>query len=462
MFSILFGRLLKEERGARRFKLAGFAVAANMVAKALGFLVVLYSTRVALAQLGAERFGVWVTISTIATLLGFLDLGVSNALISRVATLNTSDAKDSKLRWIISGGLLALFAIGAVVAAVLIAVFATASLNTWFRGISPEVASEARLTGYAFAISFGLSMLGQGAFKIYSGLQQAWIANMASAVGWFVSLLLLYVSSSISLPMWFYLAATYGVQQVVGTLLLLGLARQGYIGRTPSLALAMGALRGEFLHQGKMFFFIQIAFAVGWGSNQFILSSMLGPTESATFGVLQRLFMIVQVGLAVLNLPLWAMYADAYAHQEQSFIRSLLKRSFTTTVMFSVMGVAVLLAGQTIFISILSGGTLEVSRPSALIMAAWTVLEACGISFSMYLNGLGRIRPQAITGSIHTIGSLPIKVASVHYFGLNGLLTAMIISYGIFVALPMLTVFRNECFGTTKSKFNPNLESAKS
>ena len=443
----LVGQLLHGERGARRFKLAGFAIIANILSKALGFLVIIYSTRVALEQLGAERFGVWITIASIAMLLGFMDLGISNSLIGRVAQVSAREHSDLSLPKLISGGLLALLVIGLAVGCLMMLVFAVAPLGVWFKGISPLVASEARITGFVFAAMFGLSIAGQGVFKIYAGIQHGWIAHLTSATGWIGSLVMISFASRFHAPMWYFLFATYGVQQIAGLILSIGLARRGLIeGPRQMLAGARLLRRDVLFKQGQMFFVVQIAFAIAFGSNQLILSSMIGPTEAASFSVLQRMFMIVQVALTIVNLPLWAMYADAFAHGEIGFIRSLLKRSMFMTLASSCIGVLVLVGLQNYLVGFLTGEKMTIVGSTVTIMAVWTVIEACGTSFAMYLNGVGRVKPQAVLGVVHTIGGLPAKIIGVHFFGLNGLLCAIILSYLIFTAAPLLTFYKSECF----------------
>lgn len=443
----VLGDLLTGERGVKRFQLAGFAIGANMISKALGFLVLIYSTRVALEQLGAQRFGVWVTISTIATLLGFMDLGVSNALIGRVAALNSQNRLDARLVRIVSGGLLTLLGLGFVIGLLLVMIFFLAPLTAWFRGIPGLVAEEARVTGYLFAVCFGLSLAAQGVFKVYIGIQQAWIGHLVSACGWVTSIILLSFAPNLEAPMWFYLFATYGIQQLFGCALSIGLLRRGLIRKPKNLMLGIQDLKGDgLLAQGQMFFVIQIAYAIGWGANQFILSYLIGPAEAASFSVLQRLFMIVQVALTILNLPLWAMYADAFSHEEIGFVRGLLKRSMLTTLLCSIIGVVALILVQRVAVAFLSGHAVDVRQSSVLLMAAWTVVEACGIAFSMYLNGIGRVRPQAITGLFHTIIGLPVKILAVRYFGMDGLIVAMVGTYLFFSVIPLLTLYRSECF----------------
>lgn len=445
--SRLFGELLSGERSAKRFKLAGLAIGANVISKALGFLVLIYSTRVALEQLGPERFGVWITVSSISVLLGFMDFGVSNALISRIAGLSSRHPSEDTLPRIASCGLIILLGFGVIVAALLCLIFSCAPLSTWFKGISPIVTHEARWTGYTFSMAFGVSLSAQGVLKIYSGMQLGWVANLTTACGWIASLFLIALAPRFNAPMWFYLFATYGVQQLSAIALSCGLWRRGLLILPKNFAAEVRNLRKDAVFkQGQLFFIIQIAFAVGWGANQLILSSMLGPAEAGVFSVLQRLFMVVQVPLTIVNLPLWAMYSDAYAHREFLFIRKLLKRSMLTTLACSLVGGAIIIAGQRIFVGLLSGHKVSIAESTVILMAVWTVVEACGIAYSMYQNGVGRIRPQALTGVVHTLASVPIKIVAVRYFGLNGLVAAILFSYTIFIALPYVSIFRAESF----------------
>lgn len=444
----LAGRLLSSERGVTRFKLAGLAVCANVFSKALAFVVLIYSTRIALDHLGADRFGVWMTISSVAVLLSFMDLGLSNALIGRVAELKAGKKSSSRL---ITAGLLALCAIGMLAAVLLSVLFALVPLTSWFKGIGDAVAAEARITGYVFAVLFGLSLPAQGLFKIYVGLQHGWVSNLASAFGWALSLLLIVLSTRFDAPMWFYLFATFGVQQLVSLGLIGGIARRGLLARPRELIGSWSALKTDALVQrGQMFLVIQIAVAVVWGSNQVILSAVIGPAEAAVFGVLQRYFMIVQVPLTLLNAPLWAMFADAHAHNEAPFIGALLKRSMAVTLFASLAGVALLVALGDVGVNLLAKNHVSVSAVAMGLMAVWTLLDVCGNAFSMYLNGVGAIRPQALTAIAYMIASLPMKVAGAYFLGLNGLLSVMIATYVLFTVIPFITIFRSECMSASR------------
>jgi O-antigen/teichoic acid export membrane protein len=447
----LLGPLMHGERGARRVRLAGLAIGANVVSKALGFVVLLYSTRVALTHLGTERFGIWSTIASIATLLSFMDLGLSNAFITHVAAFNAGNTRSRDFPKLISAGLMVLCGVGIIAALLLVGVSDLLPLGSLFKGIDPNVEAETRLTGYVFAILFGLSLPAQTIYKIYSGLQQGWITHTATGTGWLLSLVLIALAPRFDAPMWFYLFATFGIQQLMSMTLVGGLLRRRLLVRPTNVRQTFFTMeRDALFEQGRYFFIIQFTWAIVWGSNQAILSSISGPTDAGTFSVLQRFFMAVLIGLAIINAPLWAMYADARAHSEVGYIRSLLKRSMAVTLVASLVGVFALLAAAPLILPVIVGNRLQLTHSALELMAVWTVLEACGNAFSMYLNGVGATRPQAIAATAYMLTSIPLKILAVRHFGLNGMLVVMSAAYVVCAVLPLLTIFRSECLSPAR------------
>jgi O-antigen/teichoic acid export membrane protein len=74
-------------------------------------LVMVLSVSLTIPYLGAERFGVWMTIASFAGMLSFLDLGIGNALTNRVSYVESRN-NNKLLRNTISGGIGVLLVIG--------------------------------------------------------------------------------------------------------------------------------------------------------------------------------------------------------------------------------------------------------------------------------------------------------------------------------------------------------------
>ena len=79
-----FDQSTESGRNSERYRLALWSVIANVGSKGIAMAVMVLSVSMTLPYLGAERFGVWMTIASLVGMLVFLDLGVGNALINTV------------------------------------------------------------------------------------------------------------------------------------------------------------------------------------------------------------------------------------------------------------------------------------------------------------------------------------------------------------------------------------------
>ena len=97
---------LPESRDGRIVK----AVSTGAAARLLSAGLTLVSLPLAVRYLGAERYGVWATITTTAVWINLLDLGIANTLTNSISRAYALDDKASAARYftnalLISGGI---------------------------------------------------------------------------------------------------------------------------------------------------------------------------------------------------------------------------------------------------------------------------------------------------------------------------------------------------------------------
>src|SRR5687768_8312192 len=78
-------RTTAEGRARERQRRAMLASGAAAVAKVVRVLTIFASVPLAIGYLGAERYGLWLTISSVAAFLTFADLGLGNGLLNAVS-----------------------------------------------------------------------------------------------------------------------------------------------------------------------------------------------------------------------------------------------------------------------------------------------------------------------------------------------------------------------------------------
>ena len=73
---IPFDTSSEQGRSDERHRLAALTVMANILSRGLGMIAMIFTVKLTVPYLGAERFGVWMTIASFAGMLSFMDLGV--------------------------------------------------------------------------------------------------------------------------------------------------------------------------------------------------------------------------------------------------------------------------------------------------------------------------------------------------------------------------------------------------
>jgi O-antigen/teichoic acid export membrane protein len=158
-------------RASERYRLAAWAVLANVASKGAAMAVMVLSVSLTIPYLGAQRFGIWMTVASFAGMLTFLGLGVGNALTNHVAS-RSAQSDVAMLRRAISGGLGLLLMIGCVVGAGL---WLLAAWLPWAKLIKVDDALlllEAQSAAKLFALLFGLNLFTTGIQSVFAGLQR--------------------------------------------------------------------------------------------------------------------------------------------------------------------------------------------------------------------------------------------------------------------------------------------------
>lgn len=416
-------------RAAERYRLAAWAILANVASKAAALAVMVLSVSLTVSYLGAQRFGIWMTIASFSGLLAFLGMGVGNALTNHVAD-RSAKCDSVLLRQAISGGLGFLLMIGVVVGTGL---FLLASWLPWAWFIKVDDAAlllEARDAAQLFAVLFGLTLFTSGIQSVFAGLQRTFEVYLASALGSLFASLALWMSAQAQAGIPMLLAATLGVQ-TLSTLLLLGLLLQRNLFSLRQIKLAVQQESSGLLRVGGLFFILQVGTMVGWGADALIISSALGPAQVAVYSITQRLFQFVTQPLAIVNMPLWGAYADAHAKGDVAFIRRTFKASMLLTLVGSLLGALFLFAVGEWVLSYWTHGSVDVPILLIGLIALWTVFECCGGAFAMFLNGVQVVRQQVIVVFAFCALVLPLKVLGVQWIGLVAIPSAAVIAYGL-------------------------------
>ena len=431
-----------EGRAAERYRLAALGVVANIASRVVGMALMVLTVHQTTPYLGAERFGVWATFASLAAMLSFMDLGIGNALINRVAHSAAADDPHA-LRSAICGGIGWLALIGVLAWLGLATLAGFIPWTTLFKLSNAGLGSEARSAALIFSGLFGLHVLSSGLLKVLIGQQRSFEAHVVTALGTLVACAAVWWATEQRLGVPSLLLAGFGVQSIAGLMVVPMLHRRGW--------LVFGQIWARMLEErkvlwrsGSLFLALQIGTMIGWGSDSLLLASLGGASQVAAFAVVQRLFQFASQPAAMLNAPLWAAYADAHARGDTSFARRTLVRTACWCVLGGAVACALLWSVGPRVIQIWTQGALSVPEALLALFAVWVVIEIAGTVFATYLNGNGVVREQFIVVTAFCLAALPLKAWATLRFGATGLVAATICTYSVVVIGMYATVFRRQ------------------
>jgi O-antigen/teichoic acid export membrane protein len=435
-----FDQTTSSGRSEERYRLALFSSIANIVSRAFSMLVMILSVSLTLGYLGAERFGVWMTIASLVGALSFLDLGIGNSLTNRVA--ETSNSLEQKyLRSVIGGGMMLLLIVSIIVAIILNGAYFFLPWHDIFKSQWGGNYVEISDAIYLFIWLFCTLIFTSGAQKIFYGLQRGYEAHIATIIGSFCSLFGLYLASlsKASIP---YLLISMMGGTILANLLLIGLLiirGQLSIKSLPDNLLLEAK---KIVRPSALFFLLQIGTMAAWGADNIIISSVLGATSVAVFSVTQRLFLISSQPITIVNSSLWPAFADASSSGDKDFIRRTLFRALLFTfICTSILLILVLSAGE-FLINKWTSGEIVVPFTFLIAYAAWSFLESIANSFAMFMNGCGIIKPQIFGLITLLIIAIPLKFLLIESFGLVGMQVGFLIFFVVNIVFWYGIVFR--------------------
>src|SRR5690242_19166527 len=185
--------LRNSARAEHRHRQAGKTFRADLFGKAVNIGVRLLSIPLSLQLLGAERYGLWLTVSSVLMWLNLSQMGFGGGLLNEIGKASARDDRVLMRRHI-STAYLVFLILALLVFAVILGIsqtpLAPALLGV---GKAPNLVPEARALFLVAGALFAASLLTNAVGPVCMGLQEGYLAYGTFAAGSVLSLVALLV-----------------------------------------------------------------------------------------------------------------------------------------------------------------------------------------------------------------------------------------------------------------------------
>lgn len=422
-------------RGAERNRRAALTGGAATLARVLQIGTSLVTVPITLKYLGNERFGLWMTISSVLAMAAFADFGVGNGVLNTVAKAFGKDDMEG-VRKAVSSGFALLNTIAAFLVLAFFAVYRFVNWADFFRVVSPQARAEAGPALAVFAVCFALNISMDVVLRVQLGLQQGYrygLWQICGSLAGFIGVLA-GVWLRVSLPVLVIAIAGAPIfSTALNAIHFFGFVRPDL---RPSRELVSRDVIDQIARLGGLFFVLQVVVAVSYSADNFIIARTLGAVNVPEYSIPQRMFALVTMMSAMLVAPLWPAYGEAISRGDIAWVRRTLRVSLLAVLALASAASATLLLLSQRLIHWWVGSRIHPPFPLLLGLAIWTVLSCCGDALASFLNGASVIRFQVAIASIFGIVCITAKILFIRHYGVAGIPWATILTYTLCAAIP--------------------------
>lgn len=428
-----------EGRSKERHRRMLFSSLASAVARAISIVAALISVPLTLHYLGAERYGMWLALSSFLALLSFADLGLGNGLLNRIAAAHGQDDRIA-IRGYVSSGFGMLTLIAMCILTIFWIAYPFVPWSGLFNVSDPVARAEAGPAIAVFAVCFALSIPAAIVQKVQVGLQESFVASVWQGLGSVLALVGVIAATWLQLGLpWLVLAFLGGplVAAVLNSLIFF-LRHQADIAPRPAAFSA--SLAVQTLRTGLLFLVLQVVAAASYSSDPLIIAHVLGPAAVPQYAVPERMFSLVGMVIALGLAPLWPAYGEAISRGDHAWVRKTVLRSIALAMGVAAIGSTILaLAGPTL-LHFWVGSAIQATPLLLGGLAVWKIIEAGGGSIAMFLNGAHVVRSQVAMAAFTAVSAVLMKFILLPIFGVAIAPVSMIASYVLFTAIPSVFI----------------------
>jgi O-antigen/teichoic acid export membrane protein len=416
----------------------------SIATKVVLAVTMLVSVPIALQHLGEERFGLWVTLTSLTAFLALTDLGIGSSVVNAVArAVGRGDRLGAAAS--VSSAFFMLLLQGALVLGGFAAAYGYIDWPAVF-GVQTDLAKAE--VGPALTVLVAIVALHQPmgmVQRVREGFQEGFRNTPWQIGGSLLALagLLLAARLGLGLP-WLVLATAGGplTASVANNIEHFGRDRPWLRPHWSSVAPDVG--RG-LLASGLIFLALGLLAFVGIYSDNLVISHLLGSAAVTEYALVQRLSFVAYLFQASI-ITLWPAYGEAMARGDNTWVRRAFKRSLTFSLAGAV-GIAALLAlaGPT-FIRVWARPDLT-PTPSLLYgFCAYIVVTALIGNIATIFNSGPLLRRQLWILGVAGPVAFILKVAFSSQYGLAGPIWATVIAFGFLYVVPGLFIARSMLF----------------
>ena len=415
-------------QGNSRTNLLVKNVFSSLILRGLGTAINFLFVPLVINFVNAERYGIWLTLSSVLTWFTLLDIGFGNGLRNKFSeAVALDDIKEQ--RKLIHTTAAVLILISAVIF-ILNVVFTDQIKWDEFLGVDASYRTELQQLVFLLISFFSLQFIFQIYNPIQYALQKPAMIARVILVGNALGLIGILYLREFSEPSLFNLGFVVMGSNVLSIFLFTAyffiVQRRDLIQKIERPTLDT---LGSIFSLGIKFFFLNIAYMVQFQTSNFLISKYFTPEKVTEFNIAFKLFSVASLIFGIILSPVWSSVTNAQVNNDYTWIKKLIKKLLLIWAVIAVGSIIVLLMAPTIY-NLWIGDIITIPFITSLGVLLIVLSNCFSEIFISVLNGMGKVNLQFYISIFVIIFFVPIAYyLSVDMgYGIFGICMAIVIT----------------------------------
>lgn len=357
-----------------------------------------------------DILGVWLTLLSISTWIFTFDLGIGNGLRNYLAKAIV-EKRDDEARIYISS---AYVSITVLCGCVIIIIFFTFGYIPWNKILN---ISKNSISKNVLKITIQILLIGtmvQFVLKLINSMmlaiQKTFVPNTLILVSNMALLIYMLAASPkdvatdlITISMFYVVAINFPL--LIATIYLFSTDLKYCI---PSLKYFNYEYAKKVIKLGSAFLILQVMSMVIFGTNNFLISWFIGPSEVVQYQVYYKLFSLISTLFMIILAPIWSAVTQEYAKKEFQWILKIQEKLYKLLFLGLLGELAVIISSQYI-VRIWMGRNFTIAPLHLIITIA--IADSLFIIWNInayVANGMSKVKLQMKLATLGAIINIPL------------------------------------------------------
>lgn len=410
-----------------RTRKAQMQIAGMLLVRGCNILINLAYVPMLLNSLNKDRYGIWLTITTIVSWIAFFDIGLGNGLRNKLSEAIATNDNENARKYISttygSMGILCLLFI--------LIEFLFVPFSNWNNLLNAQTVSneELRILMLCVLSSLSFQMLLKLLNSVLYALQKPalslFISTLSQLFAFIGIVIYTHVSTEISL---LYLGIIISLAPIVVlmafSLVLFRIVMPQY---APSFSYFDRTKVREIVVLGTKFFWIQITSLLLFQSNNLIIAHTCGSAAVAEYNIAYKYIGLIEMAFMIVMLPFWSATTEAYVKNDYRWIKRILRKLRWLSFCLIAIGAVLVVLSDIVYEWWLSSSVIP-DKTLLLLLLLYFYIQLSWERCGNIINGIGYIKLQFYVILTETVVHIPLALLLGSDWGVKGVVISLIVS----------------------------------